>query len=226
MRTTYSLLALACTVLLNGSPAAAEQSGFLGDYSMLRPGKSEEADLVYVKYDNDHAKWDSFKQILLEPVQVWKGKGTDLHHDHAEYLAKILWSRLDAELEKDYKMTRQPGPGVLRIQIAITQAGAGENAPIGEIRTALIPDTRLIYEKKDWTTSTEAFVEGEVAAEMKVTDAESGELLGAAVDRRGGPYDTKHPGEWSDVDAIITYWAKKIRWRLCTVRSGIDCHKP
>jgi hypothetical protein len=225
MRTTYSLLALICTALMNGSPATAGQSGFLGDYSMLRPGTGGEAELIYVKYDNDHAKWDSYKQVMLEPVQVWKDQSTDLKDDQAEYLAKILWSRLDAELEKDYKMTRAPGAGVLRIQIAITQAG--KNAPIGEIQTAVPPGTRLIYEQKDWAPSTEEFAQGEVAGEMKVTDAETGELLAAAVDRRGwGRYATKRSGEWSDVDEVITYWAKKIRWRLCMERGGTDCQKP
>ena len=225
MRTTYPLLALVCTILMSSSPVAADQSGFLGDYSMLRPGTTGEADLIYRKYDGDHVKWGFYKQVRLEPVQVWKKQSADLKDDQAEYLAKILWSRLDAELEKDYKMTREPGPGVLRIQIAITQAG--QNAPIEEIHTAVTPGTRLIYEQQDWVPSTEEFVQGEVAAEMKVTDAETGELLAAAVDRHGwGRHATKRPGEWSDVDEIITYWAKKIRWRFCMERGGADCQKP
>ena len=224
MRTIPSLSILACTVLLNVDPTAAEQSGFLGDYSMLRPGKEGETHLIYRKYDNDHARWASYNQILLEPVQVWKGKDADLNSEHAEYIAKLLWSRLDEELGKDYKMTTQPGPGVLRIQAAIT--GAGETLPASDIRTSLPSGTRLIYEKKNWDPGTEAFV-ADVSAEMKVSDAQSGGILAASVDRRKGDKNASgHVDQWAEVEKIISYWAKQTRWRACLERGGTECHKP
>jgi len=192
---------------------------------MLRPGKAGEAELLYIKYENEPGKWAPYKKILLEPVQVWKGEDTDLHRQHAEYLAKFLWSRLDEELAKDYPMTNLPGPGVLRIQAAITKTG--KNLPMGDIQTTLPSNTRLIYEKQVWANSTESFIDTEVAAEMKVTDAETGELLGAAVDRRGGGKAAAKPAtEWADVEEILTDWAKKSRWRFCTVRGGTNCEKP
>jgi uncharacterized protein DUF3313 len=221
---------VSCAVAVTGCAstyqAEPEQSGFLGDYSLLRKGVEGEASFVYRKYDNDHAKWSSYKQILLEPVQIWKGKNTELNKEDAEYLAKIAWSRLDEELRKDYTMTGDTGMGVLRIQVAITEAGA--TVPVVDLITTLYPGTRLISEGKRWATGTESFV-GTASVEVKVTDSQSGEVLGAAVDRRGGgKYLTKGFQKWTDVEEAFTYWAKQLRWRLCLERGvpGCDLMKP
>lgn len=203
-----------------------EKSGFLGDYSMLRSGQEGEATLIYRKYEDDHAKWRSYTQILLEPVQIWKGKNTELNKEDAEYLAKVAWSRLDEELRKDYKMASGPGDGVLRIQVAVTEAGA--SFPVLDLITTLYPGTRLVSEGKRWAAGTESFV-GTVSVEGKVTDSQTGELLGAAVDRRGGgKYVTKGFQKWADVEEAFTYWAKQLRWRLCLGRGvpGCDLMKP
>jgi hypothetical protein len=221
---------VSCAVALTGCAstyqAEPEQSGFLGDYSLLRKGVEGEASFVYRKYDNDHAKWSSYKQLLLEPVQIWKGKNTELNKEDAEYLAKIAWSRLDEELRKDYTMAGDTGVGVLRIQVAITEAGA--TVPVVDLITTLYPGTRLISEGKRWATGTESFV-GTASVEVKVTDSQSGEVLGAAVDRRGGgKYLTKGFQKWTDVEEAFTYWAKQLRWRLCLERGvpGCDRMKP
>lgn len=228
MRRSHALVFCSCIFFLAAGAMAAEQSGFLDDYSILRPrdpNKPGEPDLMYIKYGTDDPKWASYTRILLEPVQVWKGKGTALYPEHAEYLAKHLWSRLDEELSKDYKMTSQPGPGVLRIQVAITKPGEND-AQMGDIKTSLPQGTRLIYEKHDWFPSTEAFVDKEVAAEMKVSDAETGELLGAGVDKRsGGKYADKVLTNWADAAEVGTFWAKRIRWRFCVLRGGSDCEE-
>ena len=230
MRVPPWIKIVSCAVALTGCAstyqAEPEQSGFLGDYSLLRKGVEGEASFVYRKYDNDHAKWSSYKQILLEPVQIWKGKNTELNKEDAEYLAKIAWSRLDEELRKDYTMAGDTGAGVLRIQVAITEAGA--TVPVVDLITTLSPGTRLISEGKRWATGTESFV-GTASVEVKITDSQSGEVLGAAVDRRGGgKYLTKGFQKWTDVEEAFTYWAKQLRWRLCLERGvpGCDLMKP
>jgi hypothetical protein len=225
--TTFFLLAGCSKTYQTGTGMGeVEKSGFLGDYSMLRTGKEGEATLIYRKYENDHDKWRSYTQILLEPVQIWKGKNTELNKEDAEYLAKIAWSRLDEELRKDYKMTSDPGVGILRIQVAITEAGA--NMPVLDLITTLYPGTRLVSEGKRWAAGTESFV-GTVSVEGKVTDSQTGELLGAAVDRRGGgKYVTKGFQRWTDVEEAFSYRAKQLRWRLCLGRGvpGCDLMKP
>ena len=31
---------------------------------------------------------------------------------------------------------------------------------------------------------------------------------------------------WGDVEAALTYWAKKSRWRACLMRGDSKCEKP
>jgi hypothetical protein len=72
------------------------------------------------------------------------------------------------------------------------------------------------------------FGAGDTAIEGKVTDSLSGELLGAAVDRRvgGGTLSKEKLSSWAEVEDALTYWAKNSRYRLCMARGGKDCEKP
>ena len=44
-----------------------EESGFLGNYSILKPGAKDEAQRLYRKPGVD---WASYKNILLDPVTI------------------------------------------------------------------------------------------------------------------------------------------------------------
>jgi hypothetical protein len=209
-----------------GGWGKAEPSGFLGDYSKLRPAKGEEeATLVY--WIEDKAKFRAYKKVLLEQVQVWRGEKSDakdLDKEDAEYLSQSLWSHLDEELRKDYTMVSQAGPGVIRLQVAITEAGRG--VPFIDNVTALHPGARVMSEVKKQAFGTESFV-GKASVEAKATDSQTGELLGAMVDRRGGgKYFWKSFHRWTDVEAAYSYWAKKTRWRACTMRGDANCELP
>ena len=68
---------------------------------------------------------------------------------------------------------------------------------------------------------------GEVSAEAKMTDAQTGQLLAAGVDRRvGGNEIEASVDNWDDVNKIIEIWSKLIRFRLCKLRGREDCLNP
>jgi hypothetical protein len=168
-----------------GGYGKAEPSGFLKDYSKLRPAADDtEAALVYIT--PDLAKFKSHTKIWLEPVQVWRGEKSDaksLDKEDADYLSQFLWSRLDEELRKDYTMVQGPGPGVIRVRIAITEAGKG--IPILDNLTAAYPAALLLSKGRKAVFGTESMV-GKASVEAEVTDSQTGELIAAGVDRRGG----------------------------------------
>ena len=209
-----------------GGFGKVEPSGFLKDYSKLHPAKDEtEATLVY--FIPDKAKFKSYDKVLLEPVQVWRGEKSDakdMDKEDTQYLSQYLWSRLDEELRKDYTMTKTPGPGVMRVRVGITEAGKG--IPLLDNLTAAYPTTLLMSKGKKALFGTESFV-GKASIEVEATDSQTGELLGAGVDRRGGgKYAWKALNRWEDVEQAYGYWAKKFRWRACTLREGAGCQKP
>ena len=209
-----------------GGFGKAEPSGFLKDYSKLHAAANDtEASMVYLTPDK--AKFKSYTKIWLEPVQVWRGEKSDakgMDKEDADYLSKYLWSHLDEELRKDYQMTQAPGPGVMRIRVAITEAGKG--IPILDNLTAAYPTTLLMSKAKKAISGTESLV-GKASIEMEATDSQTGELIAAGVDRRGGgKYAWKPISRFIDVENAYSYWAKKVAWRACTLRGDANCEKP
>ncbi len=212
---------------------SVEKSGFLGDYSQLKEGQrstiSESAeDQALLVYKNPAADWHKYKKVWLEPVTVWMSQKDsqlkDVSVEDRQRLAALLWSKLDEQLRKDYEMTNQAGPDVLRIQAAITEAGSS-NAVLDTV-TSIVPQTRLLSGMKSLATGVSAFT-GSASAEVKVTDSATGTILFEAVDRRGGTKSLMGvTNSWNDVEEAYRFWAEKFRYRACQFRGGIDCVKP
>ena len=211
---------------------SVEKSGFLGDYSMLHEGKrstfsqgsENEALLVY---KNPAVDWHKYKKIQLDPVTVWLGansKMKDVPAEDRQRLATLLWSKLDEQLRKDYEMTGGSGPDVLRIQVAITE-GESSNAVLDTI-SSIVPQMRVLSGAKSVATGVSAFT-GSASVEAKATDGDTGALLIAAVDRRGGTKSLSGvTNSWNDVEEAYRFWAEKLRYRLCQWRGGTNCVEP
>ena len=68
---------------------------------------------------------------------------------------------------------------------------------------------------------------GEITSEMKITDASTGELLGASLDRRVGGKDiSKLWSSWNNADEGLKYWATRLGYALCTMRGATNCIAP
>ncbi|NKB80541.1 MAG: DUF3313 family protein [Nitrospirales bacterium] len=224
-----SLIALVLVSIVAGcaptrQARSVEKTGFLGDYSMLREGERGEALMIY---RNSGTDWASYHKVILNPVTVWLGKDSHMEYVSAidrQRLADDLWSKLLAVLEQDYQIVHKAGPGVMRVQVAITEA---EESTMGlDTVSSIVPQMRALSEIKYLATGTAGFV-GKASAEAKVTDAQSGDLLLAAVDRRAG---SKSIGgslnTWNDVEETYQHWAYQTRYRLCKLRGESNCIKP
>lgn len=213
---------------------SVEKSGFLGDYSMLKEGErsavtggSVENQALWV-YKNPAADWRKYKKVWLEPVTLWmKQKDSqlkDVSVEDRQRLAALMWSKIDEQLRKDYEMTSQAGPDVLRIQVAITEAESS-NAVLDTV-TSVVPQTRMLSGMVSLGRGVSLFT-GSTSAEMKATDGDSGTLLVAAVDRRGGTKSLRGvTNSWNDVEEAYRFWAEKMRYRLCQWRGGVSCVEP
>ena len=80
---------------------------------------------------------------------------------------------------------------------------------------------------KDLGTGKPLFV-GEASLEMKISDAETGEILGASADRRVGKrhLDSESFDSWDDVHKTLAFWAELVRFRLCKERGESTCMAP
>jgi len=171
------------------------KTGFLGDYSMLRPGQEGEALLVY---KNPQADWKSYDKAMVDSVIIWRDKNSPLKDEwkaDLQRLADYFWDKIVKALMPNYKIVNKPGPGVMRVTVAMTEAEA-------------------------------SFI-GAASVEAKITDAQSGTLLMAVIDRRGGTKSLSSAFDsWSDVEESYQYWAKKLRYRLCRERGEMGCIEP
>jgi hypothetical protein len=212
---------------------SVEKSGFLGDYSLLKEGQrstfSQGAEnQALLVYQNPAADWRKYRKIWLDPVTVWMSQKDsqlkDVPVEDRQRLAALLWSKLDEQLRNDYEMASNPGPDVMRIQAAITEAESS-NAVLDTV-TSIIPQTRLLSGMKSLATGVSAFT-GSASVEVKITDSTTGAILAEAVDRRGGTKSLSGvTNSWNDVEEAYRFWAEKIRYRLCQSRLGTGCVEP
>jgi hypothetical protein len=188
-------------------------SGFLGDYSQLRPAPDREGVLLFL---DKSANYQPYTKVMFDPVQVIVTPNPDyqIPPEETARMADALLRSFKQALEPAYQVVTQPGPDVLRVRAAITgiqpakpAAGAIDYLPF-----------KAIY-----NVGREAAGAGprvaEMAAEMEVLDP-SGKRVAAATATRKGETTLPQGGQitWNDLQAIDDYWAKSFRHRLDELR--------
>lgn len=196
------------------------KSGFLGDYSQLSPGGPDQAKLVYW---NPKVRWAQYDKIILEPVTIWRtGESstvlTSVSREELQDLADLLHATIRSRLG-EYQLVDAPGPGVMRVRVALTEAGKSF-VPLDVVST-VVPQARAVAEVTSLATRTPAFV-GAAAIEIEALNSVTGERLAAAVDRRVG---AKSPEgvlrSWDDVEDAFQVWADLVQRRLREKRQGV-----
>ncbi|HSC57817.1 MAG TPA: DUF3313 domain-containing protein [Nitrospira sp.] len=225
------------SVMLTGCTATKQArgvtpSGFLQDlYPEMREGKGNEALLVYRNPRVDWAAKATYHKVLLDPVMIWRGKDSTLEgpeRKEVQAIADAFYALLYQELAKDYEMVTEPGPKTLRMQAALTDVG--QSRPALDILSSVPAPFNVAFVAstvKTLSTGKPLF-KGEASIEGKLMDADSGEVLAAAVDRRvGGRFlDREVFDSWNDVHGALRYWAQLTRFRLCQMRKQADCVQP
>ena len=106
------------------------ESGFLSDYTVLRPGAEGEASLVY---------WNlsTYKNIIVDPITVWLTPDSDLKDvppKERQQLADAFHAAMVQELGTDFAIVDKSGPGTMWVRIALTNA-AESNPALDTIST-------------------------------------------------------------------------------------------
>jgi len=181
---------------------------------MLQEGKAGEALLLYL---NPNADWASYDKILFESVTIWHGEDSkldDIPKADLQRLANYLHTAIVTKLRADYEIVNEPGPGVLRIRMAITDAEKSKD--VLDVFFTIEQQNLHLPGGKVMTIDTGS-VAGRVGIEGEITDARSGVMLAAAVDNRSGSKsDLK--ASWNDVEQAFQYWAERLNQRLRELR--------
>jgi hypothetical protein len=133
-------------------------------------------------------------------------------------LASYLYNALRENLQKDFTLVDQPGPGVMKLDAAIIDASA--SAPVLRSVSVVIPQARLLNLVQSLGTGSYAFV-GSAQVEAQITDSLTGTRLAAAVDKRQGgmALRTATQNRWGDAKNILDFWAQRTAQRLIELRT-------
>jgi len=202
-----ALLALGCGAV-RGRRGTPEESGFLRDYSQLQPREGYEAQLVYV---NPRADWSRYAAVQIDSVTLWASQeNVKLSPDERQMLSDLLYKALHEKLGAEFRLSDRPGPDVLRMRAALTQA-KGANVPLRTIST-IVPQMLLLSAAAGLSADVAKTV-GTATVEVELLDSVTGERLAAAVDQRAGTkslFTTRTFSTWGDVEAAANFWAERV----------------
>ena len=194
---------------------SAEKHGFLGDYSQLREVETDRAALIYV---DPAVNWRDYDAVMIE-VTVWhSSENAKLSDEEAQMLTDHFQAALHEELSKDYRIADRPGPGVMRLRVAMTEAKGAR--VIGNAVTSIYLPAKVISTAVGVATDTQVWV-GAATFEAEMRDSMSDTRLMAALDERAGTHNVVVGlKEWSQVRRIFDVWAEKLRKRLEELRAA------
>lgn len=237
----FAVIALTIVVWMTSGCAATKQArtveklGFLKDlYPLMRHGNEENGEslLLYRNPKIPSIPKGSYTKFILDPVLIFRGPESRLQgipQDQMQLLADTFYALIYQEISKDYEMVTTPGPHTLRTQVAMTHLE--RSWPMLDVVSSVPAPMNFLAAGstlKTVATGKPAFT-GEAVIEAKLSDAQTGEVLSAAVDRRVGKkkLDAESFNSWADVYESLRYWAENGRYQLCRARGVLtDCVKP
>jgi hypothetical protein len=215
--TAFLLLAACATTQKAPVNEFTLNCGLLGDYcSKLEPGAKNQAGMRYI---NPAAQWTKYSKIMIDPVGFYGGSDSKVPAEDQQKLVDYFTQQLNVQLVKKFEIVQQAGPGVLKIQAALTDVSAA--TPGLRSVSMVVPQARVLGSLKYLATGTYPFVGG-AQAEAKISDSETGEVLAAGVDRQlgGGSAKAGAQWEWGDAENAINYWCEMLTAKLSSWTSG------
>lgn len=194
-------------------------SGFLGNYTGLRPSPDESGAWSYRKPE---ANFKRYTKIILDPLVIWPSQNSaygGIDALTAWKLALAFQERMSQALAGGYVIVKEPGPGVLRLRAALTEVIL--ERPTLASPGPLLPLANDILLQASEKISGMNALEGEAAIEAELLDAENQERLAAFVEKRMSSKIllTRDKDSLGPVLEIFDYWANKLRHRLDKERS-------
>ncbi len=186
------LIVLGCTPESTQSgPAQDQTTGFLSDYSKLRPDPDGSH-----RYINQ-ARLPAYSGFIIDEVVPYAAPGIDPRvQAQLRSLAQYMRQAIIDAISDRYPVVTRPGPGVARVRVAITDF------------TASVPTSSVLYTLIEYGR-------GGAAMEAEVIDSRTGEQIGAVIESaHGDRVSLVAETAWDDAIAVMDTWAQRFRARL------------
>lgn len=183
-----------------GCASAPNTTGFLSDYSRLEPDGSKR--LAFV--DSSVRQYSKF---IIERVVVRFHDPAKEEKVDSETVAELRTYMEDAigkAISERYAMVSQPGPGVARLRVALTDLDKSTPA------LNVLPQTKVT-----------GLGVGGAAMEAELLDSRTGVQIAAVVQKKkGAMLSFSGMKKWGDAKAVMDAWAKRYRERLDEAHGG------
>ncbi|ACC75381.1 DUF3313 domain-containing protein [Paraburkholderia phymatum] len=105
----------------NNTPTKSEYSGFLGDYSNLQQTQDAKGE-TFLRYINPKLTPANYSAVIVEPISMYpKAEPTEqLSQATIDQVRSYATTCLTQSMASKVRVVQAPGPGVLRLQVAIT----------------------------------------------------------------------------------------------------------
>lgn len=203
-------IALACAASLCAAPrfAHAADSGFLPDYSKLENVKDALGRPVR-RWVSPSFNKTRYQKVLIEKVTFYpEAKGSDQISDQAlAEMQQYLDSQLRSVGLAGIPQTASPGPGVARVQVAITAV----DTRAAELKPWQLIPSALVIQGARAATGTRP-VSANLAVEGMITDSVSNEPLAMVVRETHGVTvaDSHTPVTLATLKPSIDAWAQSV----------------
>jgi hypothetical protein len=205
-------LSAGCAATKSGKAEDIKYSGYLSSYSGLTA--TDDSDFAAFRYIKPGVDLSTYTGVLIDKPEAHMSQEMllSIGPEDTAYLLGAFDQALKDSLGAKFNLVEAPGPGVLRIRSCLTDA----DSAIGALTpfSRLLPVGVVLSTGKKLVTGT-AINAGKATAEMEILDSESGEQLGAAVDRRVGTGVARNMlTDWGDVKSAFDVWAERTTKRL------------
>jgi hypothetical protein len=169
-----------------------------------------------LRYLNPSITWSSYNKIMVAPVTFWASDDSKVSAADQQALCDYAYNVLVKDLGKNFAVVDQPGPGVMKLSIGLTDATSA--IPVLRSISVVVPQARALSAIKMAATGTYSFV-GSAQGAAKLNDSVTGQLLAAWADKRVGGTSIKNVDvfQWGDAENAIDYWANGLDQRLGTL---------
>jgi hypothetical protein len=186
-------------------------SGFLEDYSKLKPTPGREGRYSWTVPNAELAPYNKF---LLPPMEVWIDRDAQYRGfaaDVTQRLAAAYQSGFRLALAPEFSVVDQPGPGVATCRFAVT--GLTPEKP-GMTAVDVLP-IKAVFNIVRSATGTASRV-ARISAEIECHDSVNKRLLIQAVVSGVGTrkFSENEPIPWADVEPVLRGWGEDFKQRL------------
>lgn len=222
---TLGALLTACTASQTGPESTT--SAILPEdvQAQLQPGESDLApDLLYVAPGIDGRGYD---KVMIDPIIYFAPPQAPrrISADDRQTLVNNFHILMGREIGKDFLLAIEPQRGTVRVQFALLAETA---QPVAMDTVAMVaredPNTQVVIDSLASPIAPGA----DLIIESLWTDAVTGQVVGATVDRHfgQGSFDGASFTSWAEVNRYLEAYAVLVRYRICSFRGGTGCTPP